>query len=277
VNCKEFQESISPAVDQCLSNSAAEQFHAHARRCSPCRCEYELDLTTKLVVRAHVCPVRTPSVVAVAVMRSLDREGARSRFVSRYWWRRQWERPVTRPLLALAASSALVFSLVDPFRPSAPASGRDLIEQSVMSHRAVLGGTGAARFAADRPPALRAYFASRIGFPVHIPVLAHSALIGGAVDEVAGVPYAQVVYQAGGGMITMFQVSWDAVREGKRLCLPVRAAAPLRETGWFCESLPGGGSVVVRAWGGTLCAIVSPFSPDTMRLALAAEEEEAAW
>jgi hypothetical protein len=276
VNCQEFQESISSAVDQRLPGTEADRFHEHAHRCPPCSCEYELDLVTKLIVHARICHVRTPSGVAIAVLNCLDREGARFRFVSRYWWRRQWERPATRPLLALAATSVIVLLLVDPFRSPLPASGRDIIEQSVVHYQAVRSGSMVPQFLSDRPPDLRAYFASAIDFPVRVPALASAALIGGVVDEVAGVPLAGVMYRTGDGVIYMFQVSWDAVRDGKRLRLPDRAVRPLRETGWFCEKLPGGGSVVMRAWGGTLCTTVSHISQDSMRQALAAGEE-AAW
>lgn len=60
VDCGEFDDQITPAVDGRLLPSASGEFHVHAAACPGCRCAYELEAFTKEFVTRSLPLVPVP-------------------------------------------------------------------------------------------------------------------------------------------------------------------------------------------------------------------------
>ena len=86
VNCKDFREHITDAVDTYLSEAEMKQFLDHANACPPCRSEYEAEASTKRFVAMHAHMVDTPASVKRAILDRLDeriRRASRTRCLRR--------------------------------------------------------------------------------------------------------------------------------------------------------------------------------------------------
>ena len=60
VDCQQFQQLITSAVDQRLSRSEMEAFVDHAAKCHTCRYDYELESAAKTIVQTRLKMVKTP-------------------------------------------------------------------------------------------------------------------------------------------------------------------------------------------------------------------------
>lgn len=268
MNCQEFQEYISAAVDQCLPKNDVDRFLDHLRRCPPCRAEYEMDATTKMVVRSRCRRVRTPASVAAIVLDRVAREEGRPRMLSPIWWRAQWERPSAKPVLFFAAAFLVMLILVRPDRQTPGSDIPDVITQSVANYHAFQSGVLSPELLSDQPGDLTAFFAQRTAFPVTVRRLTDAVLVGGIVNDCSGEPLAHLVYRSGENLIYVCQASWEGLQRGDRLKVPERAVRLLKDEGWFSEDMPEGGSVLVWKRGGTLCTAVSPMPQHAMKQTL---------
>jgi len=74
VNCQEFDQQITPAVDHYLDSSEETSFNEHAFCCPHCRRAYEAERVTKELIHVYVRMVKTPDFVSRAVCEHLMRE-----------------------------------------------------------------------------------------------------------------------------------------------------------------------------------------------------------
>jgi hypothetical protein len=74
VNCQEFDQQITPAVDHYIDSSEESCFYEHAFRCLHCRCAYEAERITKELIHVHVKMVKTPDFVSRTILEHLTRE-----------------------------------------------------------------------------------------------------------------------------------------------------------------------------------------------------------
>lgn len=73
VQCGEFDDQISAAVDERLAPGDAREFRLHATACPRCRCEYEKEAFTKRFVNTTLRLVPVPSALLERILRALDR------------------------------------------------------------------------------------------------------------------------------------------------------------------------------------------------------------
>ena len=74
VNCQEFDQQITPAVDHYLDSSEESSFNEHAFWCLHCRRAYEAERITKELIHVRVRMVKTPDFVSRTIREHLSRE-----------------------------------------------------------------------------------------------------------------------------------------------------------------------------------------------------------
>jgi hypothetical protein len=74
VNCLEFDQQITPAVDHYLESSEESSFNEHACCCLHCRRAYEAERITKELIHVYVRMVKIPDFVSRAIREHLKRE-----------------------------------------------------------------------------------------------------------------------------------------------------------------------------------------------------------
>jgi hypothetical protein len=279
VNCKDFQEYITDAVDTYLSEAKMKQFLDHANACPPCRSEYEAEASTKRFVTMHAHMVDTPASVKRAILDRLEEESVAprtpappsrfSRFVNSLR---------IRPTLAIALGMlALLIIVAQILRPPARvaiAAGNNVLLQSLENYRAVLAGNITPQVASSEPASVRKLFEGMTEFPVHVPKLRHCTLVGGVLNAYEGTPLAHVVYKRGETLIYVYQTCWKTVQEGKSLMVPDQVKESLRKTGWYTERLGDGQTLAIWVRGGTLCAAIAQTDRDELIACVTAEEAD---
>jgi len=285
VKCRDFHEQISAAVDHCLQSGEMSSFVEHANRCPACRCEYEMELTTKLVVRNRARMVKTPPTVAEAILACLRDEGESTAFSLMKSWKDLLRSPLVKPAIAVAATFVLVIFLIR--QSSGPASsvtaasfaGNDVILQSLTNFRAVVSGDIKPQILSGVPENVRNYFAGKTEFPVLVPSMKNCTLVGGGLNKFSGTAMAHVVYSHEGQVVYMCQACFEAVMKGDNLNLPERAKNELQRTGWFSETSPGGDTIVLWKKGSTLCAAVARMNKAELLACLTEDEprEPSSW
>ena len=275
VTCREFQELISPAVDLLLGKEEMFLFLEHARACPPCGSEYQMELTTKRIVRTKARMVRTPPVLAHSILRMVkdDAVGHPARLALR--WRAVLGRPLVKPALALSIFLALLsVILIRTPRPSesimtASLGPKDVMLQSLRNYRAVVSGTIQPQLVSEEHEKVRQFFSGITQFPVLVPALNQCTLVGGVLNEFGGAPLAHIVYRRADKLIYIYQACWSTVQRGEALDLPPHVKSALQATGWYTASMPEGSSIALWTNGQTLCAAVAQMSPEELHSCLA--------
>jgi len=279
VNCKDFQESITDAVDAYLSEAKMKQFLDHANACSPCRSEYEAEASTKRFVTMHARMVDTPASVKRAILDRLGEESVVPPIPTPpSWFSRLVNALRVRPTLAIAlgmlALLVIVSQILQPPARVAIAAGNNVLLQSMENYRAVLAGNITPQVASSEPASVRKLFKDRTEFPVHVPKLRHCTLVGGVLNAYEGTPLAHVVYRRGETLIYMYQTCWKTVQEGKSLMVPDQVKESLHKTGWYTERLGDGQTMALWVRGGTLCAAIAQTDPEELIACVTAEEAD---
>ena len=273
MKCKDFHEQISAAVDHCLQSGEMSSFVEHANRCPACRCEYEMELTTKLVVRNRARMVKTPPTVAEAILACLRDEGDTTASARMRSWKDLLRNPLVKPAIAFAATFVLVIFLIrQSSGPAASFAGNDVILQSLTNFRAVVSGEIKPQILSGIPENVRNYFTGKTEFPVLVPAMKNCTLVGGGVNECSGTAMAHVVYRHEGQVVYMCQACFETVIKGNTLNLPERAKNEMQRTGWFSETSPGGDTIVLWKKGSTLCAAVARMNKDELLACLTEDE-----
>jgi hypothetical protein len=266
VNCKEFQELISAAVDLQLTDGELAAFKDHSVRCSLCRFEYEAEAATKLLVSLRAKRVRTPSSVALQITEQI----ARGELVGHTSWIAEFfSKPLVKPAIgfALAFVTVLLFlrdSTHVGSSTQAAFGSNDVILRSLMNHRAVLDGEIKPQLASSEPAQLASFFSGITDYAVHLPSMKDCRLIGGVQNEFAGTKLAHIMYQHDNEVVCIYQMCWATVRKGEKLHLPDDVKEELVRSGWFSATQPDGRSIVLWTKGRTLCAAVARMSKEDL-------------
>lgn len=271
MECQEFLERVSAAVDRCLSKDEMGKVLDHVGRCPACRYEYEMEQITKAVIQARSGQVRTPASVVARVTEHLQQEGGKRGTVPR--WRSQPWPSVLKPALAFAAAFAAVALVLNFPSEDPPLHGTsldDVIQQSLANYSAVVRGTIVPELASNQPEHLRNYFTGKTEFEVQFPPMKDCTLLGGALNDYAGMKLAHIMYRQTKGIIYIYQTCWDEVIKGEKLKLSAAAQQQLEATGWFSESQPDGHSVVLWKKDRTLCSAVARMTPQELIACLTA-------
>jgi hypothetical protein len=278
VDCKQFHQLITSAVDQRLSRTEMEAFVDHAAECHTCRYDYELESAAKTMVRTRLRMVKTPHALTESISRKIhqiDQEQASAE--KKPSWTKIYALPALKPMLVLALIITAGFALLlSPFgfgpAPATPA-GSDMLVQSVSNFHAILAGIMQPQMVSDRPEQVRDYLSGKTSFPVYVPFLTGCTLVGGSANEYQGMKLAHVVYTYGGQVIYMFQAPYDRVIAGDGLMLSDDARQQLANVGSFSNVAPGGDTVILWVLGNTLCAAVSRIDRKEMSKVLASSED----
>ena len=263
MDCREFQNQITPAVDKLLPKKEMKSFAEHADACPVCRYDYEAESLTKEVVKTRTTMVRTPGAVMEKILEQLQHEETATAPTQRWPWLSLFARPYVKPVAALvAACIAVVVLLQLPSNHVDTSSfpshlSSNVIEQSFANYSALQRGQLAPQLASSVPEQLQGFFAGKTDFPVVIPEVIDFALAGGVVNNHAGTALAHVLYVRGNQMLYMYEACWSTVMQGEKLQVPEYARDELLRTGWFAESRPDGESLVLWTDGNTLCAAVA--------------------
>lgn len=280
VDCHQFQQLITSAVDQRLGRSEMEAFIDHAAKCSACRYDYELESAAKTVVQTRLKMVKTPQALTESISRKIhqiDQEQASPDEEGKKGWGKVFALPIVKPVLAVALIGAAVIAIaVSPFgygpAPAVP-MGSDLLIQSVSNFHAVLAGIIQPQMLSDRPDQVREYLAGKASFAAHVPALSSCTLVGASTNEYHGMKLVHVVYKHNGQVIYMFQAPYDRVVAGDGLMLSDEAKVQLASVGSFSNVAPGGDTVILWVLGNTLCAAVSRIDRKEMSKVLASSDD----
>jgi hypothetical protein len=279
VNCPEFHERITAAVDSRLDSGEMAAFLEHASRCLPCRQSFVDERSIVAFVHQRVPRVCAPPDVVARIARRLREDAGASPSLLARAWRARLLRPAVGFALACAAILVIVVRL-SPVSPtlSTSAAGygsgseNDIIGQSVRNYHAVLKGDIVPQLVSEIPESLRAFFAARRDFAVFIPVMKECTLVGGSMDEYKGTPLAHLVYKHGDQTIYLFQACRETVHRGKMLRLPDDAWTALDRSGWYCGSTDEGDGVVVWVKEATICTAVARMPGEHLMAHLAAAD-----
>lgn len=278
MDCREFQEQVTPAVDRLLPEDQMRAFLGHANVCPACRSDFEVESITKSVVRSRLKMVRTPPHVVASIAARLREEQASPAGAARVWWQRLRTSVYFRPAIAFAVGSIAVVLLVrgpaeEPGRGPSTFPPGNVIEQARYNYSAVVNKTLLPAFTGNEPQTLLDFFTGKTEFPVLIPRLKDCELVGGVQNEFAGVKLAHVVYRHGAEVVYVYQACWEEVQKGDRLNLPVEVRDQLRATGWYSAPLPDGNAIVLWTKGRTLCSAVAHMPKEEL-LACMTEGEQ---
>ncbi len=256
MNCTEFDEQITPAVDDRLREDEAIAFRDHASVCPACRRSYEAELSTRNLIRQRVHMVRTPGSVAASIVDRLASErtaGTPAIF-------RRWSPSVYRSVLAVAAVVAAVYLISSPGfsdDPGFPAMREDVFAHSIVTYAGVMGGQMKPDIESAHPDVLQAFFAGKTSFPVRVHTVRDFTPVGAMLHESGGVPLAQVLYNAGNTTVYVYQTCWQTVQDGRKLQLPTRILSALRSGSAYVEENADGQTMVLWTEGQTLCGAVA--------------------
>jgi len=274
VDCREFLELISEAVDDRLLSDLKHQFIHHASICLPCRNEYEVDQITKSIVRTTVHRREVPSELYYAVLTEVKK----SQSSQRSWLEVIFGEAFLNPAVALVALIMVAVGAVSLLQRenAVPISAdKNIIAQSINNYSATMAGVLKPTFISHDPGDVKDYLAKDTPFEVDVAALSGCDWCGGVLSSFNGVKLAHVVYKIGGeGLLYVYQVDINEAMHGTRISLPENAKASLAKTGWYFEQTYDKCNVVLWRHKNTLCAAVSMIEREKMVALLG---EKAPW
>jgi hypothetical protein len=256
VNCQEFDERITPAVDQRLQADDVAAFREHAGQCPGCRRAYEAELAVKTFIRQRMHLVRMPGSVTASI---IDRLGSTTSAGTPLSFIRETPRSY-RYMFAAAAVLFLAYLVSSPFLADHSFSSRmraDVFAQSVVTYAGVLGGQMKPEIESAQPEVLLAFFEGKTAFPVRVHNVRDFTPVGAMMHESAGVPLAQVLYSGEGATVYVYQTCWRTVQDGRKLNLPDHILTTLRKGESYVEENADGQTMVLWTEGRTLCGAVA--------------------
>jgi anti-sigma factor (TIGR02949 family) len=256
VNCNEFDEQITPAVDDRLRADEAAAFREHAALCPPCRSAYEAERSTRAFIRQRMRLVPAPGRLTAAITDRLSAEPGAA--TPTFPW--LWSPRVYRPAFAVAAIVAAVY-LLSSSRfsgdPALPQMREDIFAGSIVTYAGLVGGQMKPDVESSRPDVLQSFFNGKTSFPVHVHVVRDCTPVGAMLHETAGVPLAQVLYNSAGVTVYVYQTCWRTVQDGRKLHLPGHILSALRRGESYAEENADGQTLIVWTEGRTLCGAVA--------------------
>ena len=274
MDCKQFRELISAAVDLQLTGGEMAAFGEHKRVCSPCRYEFEAEAATKSIVGLRVRYVPTPEHVTRQIISSLQSDRSASTL---QWLLELLKKPLVKPAIVFCLAFASVLILLRDSTSDIPLSqaslaSNDIILQSLKNHGAILSGEIKPQVMSSEPAQMESLFAGITDYAVHMPRMKDCKLVGGVQNEYAGTKLAHLVYQRNGEIVYVYQTCLATVMKGEKLCLSDAAKDGLVQTGWFTESEPDGRAVVLWIRGRTLCAAVARMNKEDLVTCLTSDD-----
>lgn len=277
MNCLEFRQRITPAVDQYLGDDLLGSFLEHARKCPPCRNEYELELSVKKLVRSRVKMKRTPPAVGSCVLDALAREERLPWFRSKVWWQLAGERPLMKPAIAFAFTCIAVIVMTTapetttPWKPAASSLlPLDFIAQSSANYQKAAHGLLTPEMLTTDAEVVRGFLGHKAAFPVQVPVIRDWSLVGGGVNDQGETRQVHLIYRNAAGTLYLYEACWKTVQRGEKIILPPAVQRSLASTGWYTQDLENGEALVMWATDRTLCAAVSNLPKDMLQQRLRA-------
>jgi hypothetical protein len=256
VNCREFDEQITPAVDERLQANEVHAFREHAGQCPGCRRAYEAELFVKTFIRQRLHMVGVPGAVAAAIVDRIASDHSSGTPISTL---RQTPGSY-RYLLAAAAVLFVAYLVSSPFlsdHSSFSGVRADVFAQSVVTYAGVLGGQTKPEIESTKPDVLQDFFEGKTAFPVRIHSVRDFTPVGAMMHETAGVPLAQVLYSGEGATVYVYQTCWRTVQAGRKLNLPDHILTTLRRGKSYAEENADGQTMVLWTEGRTLCGAVA--------------------
>ncbi len=279
MNCREFEDQISAAVDRYLTGTERSLFDEHAKTCATCRQDFESERQTKELVQARLHLVHTPPAVLESIRVRLDSATVAPRFTVNLPLFRM---PAVRYAFGIAAVVLVAFLFgrkgPTPWEPGiTEGTVTDMIGHSHATYDAMIGGGWQPEVVSNQPDHVKGFFAGKTDFPVHILAPRNCTLVGGSLNEVGGTKVAHVLYKSSSGMIWVCQVCVETAMRGERLRLPVNARRDLEQTGWHTQTLPDGDALVLWTRGATLCSAVAHMPSEDLMAALTSENDPVRW
>ena len=272
VDCREFQELISEAVDKRLNTTIAHHFTAHAGVCPSCRNEFEMEQLTKSILHVKMQRQSVPSIVSDSMLAAVKP----LRPSSRNWLTIMFGEAFLNPAVALVALLLVAVGAVSLLQKdnAIPISGsKNIITQSLNNYSAAMTGALKPTLVSHDAGDVKDYLAKDTPFEVSVATLDDCDWCGGVLSEIDGVRLVHVVYQIGGeGLLYVYQVDMNEAMRGNKIGLPENAKASLAKTGWYFEQTPDLCNVVLWRHKNTLCAAVSKIDRDKM-IALLSEKD----
>jgi anti-sigma factor (TIGR02949 family) len=273
VDCREFLENVTSAVDERLPADLKAAFAHHMTACPECGKEYRLEAAVKSLVRSRCRKMETPPGIKSRLTATLSAAPTPAHNSSS--WLDFFRRPYIRPALgvAVAAVAVLFYALLPQNTPFSPGN---VIAQSLDNYQGVMSGRIKPQVVSDKPETVLGFFVGKTEFTVLVPKLKSCSLVGGVLNDYSGVPLAHVVYTHENDLIYMYQACWESVLSGEKLRLPDSVVSELKRTGWFVETVPDGNTVVLWCKGNTLCSAVSHMEKSQL-VACLTEESYDPW
>jgi hypothetical protein len=257
VDCREFHELISEAVDDRLRAGHKQHFSDHASVCPACRSEFEMEQITKGVVRTRIHRENAPSEIYASLFSSI-RETKSS---SGTWLSSIFGEAFLNPAVALVALLVVAvgaISLLEKNNAIPISTEKNIITQSINNYSAAMTGLLKPTLISHDPGDVKDYLSKDTPFEVSVASLEGCDWCGGVLSEVNGVRLVHVVYKIGGeGILYVYQVDLNEAMRGNKIGLPENAKAVLAKTGWYFEQTPDFCNVVLWRHKNTLCAAVS--------------------
>jgi len=269
VDCKEFQEHVTPAVDKRLTGDKLKEFSRHAEQCSRCRNEFELESLTSSYVRSRLPMSRTPSHIAERISNGVDTGQTASEPTFAGIIRGVVESVYFKPVLAFAVGCiGVVLLLQKPETQSLNTASfvpGNVIHQSLANYSRVVNGEIISHQSPDKLEVHAGYNGGKTTFPVFVPWMKECEMLGGALMEDGGLMMAHFAYKHAGGIVYVYETCWKEVQKGDKIMLPAKAMLTLKSTGWYSESDPGGCSIILWTKDDkTLCSAVSRMPKDEL-------------
>lgn len=262
MDCREFLELISEAVDDRLRSDVKYQFARHASICPPCRNEFEVDRITKSVVQKKVQRLDVPGEVYYSVLTAVRKHQSSHRS----WLSVIFGGAFLNPAVALVALVTVAVGAVSVLQRNnaVPISNdKNIIAQSLNNYGAAMTGVLKPALISHDPGDLKSYLEKETPFEVSVAAISGCDWCGGVLSDFNGVKLAHVVYKIGGeGLLYVYQVDMNEAMHGNKISLPENAKAALTKTGWYFEQTHDKCNVVLWRHKNTLCAAVSMIEKD---------------
>jgi hypothetical protein len=276
VDCRDYQELVSAAVDNHLGKDDMDSLLEHIGLCPACRLEYEIESITKSFIRGRVKLIRTPSDLVERIGDQLRQAGTPAARTTSLF--RLLGVPFAKPAIAFGVACLAVVILVTfsdlgtgPVGVASVAAN-DVIRQSFDNYVAVVNGNITPQIVSDKPEVLKDFLAGKTDFQVMVPTIKDCNLVGVTLNEYEGSNLVHVVYSHAGEFLYLYQACWETVMKGEKLSLAPEAKDRLQRTGWFVDSRPDGCTIVLWIRGRTLCAAVARMDKSDLIASLEAEE-----
>jgi anti-sigma factor RsiW len=281
VDCLQFRLLITPAVDGRLEGAERLAFDHHAQMCSPCRRQFELELSLKERIHDTVHRVPAPSALRAQILDGINDLVRKER--ARLSWPRRLLAVFSLPGVKPAAIvSVTVLSVLFVVLSGSNSVGggepldRNIMDRSLSSYHALKEGTLAPQIVSDNPMRVQGFLAPQVECPVEVPMLRDFTLVGGLANDFRGIHVAQVMYRRGGTVLALIQIPLDAVVRNRGLSLPLDARNELVHNGWYSDAHADGEGVVLWTRGTTLCVAVAGMGCLELRAVLHTSDDSTA-